>query len=127
MKKKLLDEFKRIIGEEHYDLFLKLLKEIGPDSRTHRICVVVVGILRFALSRIADDYEKTSLAEVLIVVDEEPYSDGEEYHILMELIDEICQEAGMGNYRTTSRGVEYSISENTISEYCRWYNMPWEA
>ena len=127
MKKKLLDEFRQIIGDEHYDSFLKLLKEIGPDSRTKRISVVVAGILRFALGRIADDYEKTSLAEVLIVLDEEPYSDGEEYRMVMELIDEICQEAGMGNYRTTSRGVEYSIAENTIAEYCRWYNMPWEV
>ena len=126
MKKDKLDEFRQIIGEDSFCTFLKLLTEIGPDSRTHRISVIIAGILRFALGKISDDHEEGSIAEALAVLDEEPYSDGEEYCRLKELIDQICQKTGMKNYRTTVRGSEYSIADNAIAEYCRWYNMPWE-
>ena len=116
---KLLDEFRLIIGENYYESFINLFKEIGPQSRTHRISVVMAGILRFGFERIDDHYEEGSLAEALIVVDEEPCFDSEEWEKVLELVDEICREAGMRNVRITSRGHEYSIAESVISEYCR--------
>ncbi len=122
----MLDEFKKIIGDENYSSFLRLISEIGPHSRTHRISVVIAAILRFALGRVSDDYEDDSLAEALVVLDEEPYSEGEENEVLLELIDEICQEVVISNYRVSARGEEYSIAENVLAEYARWYNMPWE-
>jgi hypothetical protein len=60
MKKDKLDEFRQIIGEVCFGAFLKLLTEIGPDSRTHRISVIIAGILRFATGKINDDYENGS-------------------------------------------------------------------
>ena len=126
LKEDKLDEFRQIIGEELFGSFLKLLTEIGPGSRTHRISVVIAGILIFALDKTTDDYKKGSLAEALVVLDEEPYSDGDEYIRVAELIDQMCQKSGMMNYRTTTRDSEHSIAENAIAEYCRWYNMPWE-
>ena len=126
MKKDKLDEFRQIIGEVSFGAFLKLLTEIGPDSRTHRISVIIAGILRFATGKITDDYENGSVAEALAFLDEEPHSGGEEYLRLKELIDQICQKAGMLNDRVTARGIKYSIADNAIAEYSRWYHMPWE-
>jgi len=37
----MIQEFKEIIGAQSYSTFLRVLKEIGPDARTHRISVVV--------------------------------------------------------------------------------------
>ncbi len=122
----MLEEFKKIVGNEEYPSLLKPLRGIGPSSRTHRISVVIAAILRFALMSISDDYEDGSLEEALVVVDEDPYSDGEEYRKLTELVNAICREAGMENYRVSARGAEYSISDNALSEYSSWYNMPWE-
>ena len=126
MKKDKLDEFRQIMGKNPFGAFMELLIEIGPDSRTHRISVIIAGILRFALGKITDDYENGSVAEALAFLDEEPHSDGEEYLRLKELIDQICQKSGMLNDRVTARGIKYSIADNAIAEYCRWYNMPWE-
>ena len=126
MKKDKLDEFQQIIGKVSFGAFMELLSEIGSDSRTHRISVIIAGILRFALGKVTDDYEKGSVSEALAVLDEEPHSDGEEYLRLKELIDQICQKAGMSNDRVTARGIKYSIADNAITEYSRWYNMPWE-
>jgi len=121
-----LDEFRQIIGEVSFGAFMELLTEIGPDSRTQRISVIIAGILRFATGKITGDYENGSVAEALAFLDEEPHSDGEEYLRLKELIDQICQKAGMLNDRVTARGIKYSIADNAIAEYSRWYNMPWE-
>ena len=125
----LLVEFKEIIGEQELRSFLTLLKEIGPDARTHRISVVLASILRFAVNQLAPDCEDGSLAQALLTLDEEPYlaheqSDG--YEMVFDLIDGLCNEAGMVNERESARGGGYSIAENTILEYAAWYNMPWE-
>ena len=68
LKEDKLDEFRQIIGEGLFGSFLKLLTEIGPDSRTHRISVVIAGILKFTLGRIAYDYER-SRSELVAAID----------------------------------------------------------
>lgn len=125
-KIKMLDELKDIIGEDEYTAFLNLLKEIGPDSRTHRISVVIAGLLRFARSRVPEDFEDSNLATALVVLDEEPYTEGEDYETLKELIGLLCRKAGMRNERVSSRGDSYTIAEHVLYEYTKWYNMPWE-
>jgi hypothetical protein len=126
---KTLGEFKKIIGNNSYATFLNLLKEIGPDARTHRISVVVAAMLRFAISQLPHDCEQGTLCQALITIDEEPYlaaEQSDEYEILSELIEELCREAGMRNQRKSARGESYSIAENVIAEFAGWYNMPWE-
>jgi hypothetical protein len=70
------------------------------------------------------------ICQALIAIDEEPYlvaKRTDEYEVLSALIDNLCREAGMTNYReSASRGESYSIAENAIAEYASWYNMPWE-
>jgi len=125
----MIQEFKEIIGAQSYSTFLRVLKEIGPDARTHRISVVIAAMLRFALSKLSPDCEDGTLAQALVTLDEDPYlvaEQSEEYELVFDLIDELCREAGMSNLRESARGTPYSIAENTIAEYISWYNMPWE-
>ena len=125
----MIQEFKEIIGAQSYSTFLRVLKEIGPDARTHRISVVIAAMLRFALSKLPPDCEDGTLAQALVTLDEDPYlvaEQSEEYELVFDLIDELCREAGMSNLRESARGTPYSIAENTIAEYIAWYNMPWE-
>ena len=126
---KLIDEFKDIIGENFFLLFLNLLKEIGPDARTHRISVVIASILRYAVNRLPTDCEDGSLAQALLMLDEEPYlahEESDEFKMVFDLIDDLCNETGMMNLRESARGEDYSIAENAILEYATWFNMPWE-
>jgi hypothetical protein len=125
----MLKEFQKIIGNESYLAFLRLLEQIGPDARTHRISVVIAAMLRFALSKISSDCEEGTLSHTLVTLDEEPYLAAEqsgEYELLSDLIDELCREAGLSNLRESSRGDSYSIADSAIAEYTAWYNMPWE-
>lgn len=125
----MIEEFKNIIGAQSYSIFLRMLKEIGSDARTHRISVVIAAMLRFALSKLSPDCEDGTLGQALVTLDEEPYlaaERSEEYQLVFHLIDELCLEAGMRNLRESARGTLYSIAENAIAEYIAWYNMPWE-
>jgi hypothetical protein len=126
-KGKLIDDFKTLVGPQCYESFLGLLKEIGPDSRTERISVVIAGLLRFALNKAYDNQVEGSLSEALVVLEEDPHTDDEKYSdMVLDLIDEICNETNTRNFRTTARGMDYSVASQALSEYCRWYNMPWE-
>jgi hypothetical protein len=126
---KLIDEFKEIIGDQQFLSFLALLRNIGPEARTHRISVVIASILRFAVNQLPADCEDGSLAQALLTLDEEPYlahEQSDEYEMVFDLVDGLCNEAGMMNERESARGEDYSIAENAILEYAALYNMPWE-
>lgn len=125
----MIAEFKKIVGAQSYEAFMHVLKEIGPDSRTHRISVFIAAMLQFALRALPDECEEGSLAHALLTIYDEPYlssEDSSEYDKIYDLIDQICNEAGMRNRRESSRGEAYSIADNVIDEYTAWYNMPWE-
>ncbi len=128
-RNKMIEEFREIVGAQSYATFMSMLTEIGPDARTHRISVVIAAMLRFACSLIPDDCNDGTLAQALVNLKEEPYlaaEESEEYELVFNLIDELCDEAGMRNLRESSRGGAYSIADNAIAEYTGWYNMPWE-
>ena len=115
-----IKEFKKIIGDTSYATVIQMLKDIGPDARTHRISVVIAALLRFALNTSTKDYDEGTLGEALIALDEEPYlADelSEQYDLISELIDKLCDETGLRNKRESSRGESYSIAENAIREY----------
>ena len=126
---KLIDEFKEIVGDQHFSSFLTLLKEIGPDARSHRISVVIASILRFAVNQLPAECEDGSIAQALLKLDEEPYLAHEQSDVnemVFDLVDGLCSEANMMNERESARGEDYSIAENVILEYTAWYNLPWE-
>ncbi|GAX60771.1 short-chain alcohol dehydrogenase [Candidatus Scalindua japonica] len=126
---KLIDEFREIIGDQHFLSLLAFLKDIGPDARTHRICVVIASILRFAVKQLPAHCEDGSLSQALLMLDEQPHlakEQSDEFEMVFGLIDGLCCEAGILNGRESAQGENYSISENAILEYAAWYNMPWE-
>ncbi len=127
---KLIDEFEEIVGEQHFSTFLTLLREIGPDARSHRISVVIASILRFAVNRLPAECEDGSIAQALLSLDEEPHlahEQSDEHEMIFDLVDGLCSEANLMNQRESVRGEDYSIAENVIIEYAAWYDMPWEG
>ena len=125
----MIEQFQEMVGVQTYAAFLRMLKAIGPDARTHRISVVIAAMLQFALNELAGDGDEGTLAQALSALEEDPglsAEDCEEVDTVFGLIDELCTEAGIRNLRESSRGQPYSIADNVIAEYTAWYNMPWE-
>ena len=86
-------------------------------------------MLKYALEQLPAHCEEGSLGEALLVISEEPYlvhEQSEEVERLEELIDTLCETAGMQNSRETSQGMPYTIAEGAITEFTNWYAMPWE-
>ena len=50
-REQILNEFKETLGGQQYSSCMARLKNIGPDSRTHRISVVIASILRVAVDQ----------------------------------------------------------------------------
>jgi len=129
LKKSMLKEFEQIVGQQMSLSFIRFLEEIGPDARTQRISIVIAAVLKYALDLLPAHCEEGSLGEALLVISEEPYlvnEQSEEVARLEELIDTLCEKAGMQNSRATSKGMPYTIAEGAIAEFTNWYAMPWE-
>jgi hypothetical protein len=68
---------------------------------------IISGFLRFALNKAFDVQTEGSLSEALVNLDEDPYSEDEQYgDVVLGLVDEICRETNMRNFRTTARGMD---------------------
>ena len=118
-----------LVGPETYDVWTKMLQSLVPDGRTHRLAPLVAGMLQYA-ANIAyeehrDEPEEDPVAQTLLLASEvyDPQDAGE----LLELVNVLFEDAGVGYERVDHQGVEYSIVESAIYEFVHWYDMPWEA
>jgi F0F1-type ATP synthase delta subunit len=117
-----------IVGEKIYSVWVEMLKHLVPDGRTHRLSVVVAGMLQHA-SKIAhekfgDQPEEGSVAASLLFADE--LGEEEAAAELSDLVEQLFDDAKVRYARKSSRGDEYSIIDSTVMEYIHWHDMPWE-
>jgi hypothetical protein len=120
--------FASIVGPETYSVWIKMLGELVPEGRTHRLAVVVGGMLtyaaRLAYERYGDEPEAHPVALALAEA-EEAYA-VEEAEGLLALTEQLFEDAGVAHGRTSVRGEGYSIAENAVEAFIHWYDMPWE-
>lgn len=110
-------------------MWLEMLGSLVPDGRTHRLSVVVAGMLRHAvdvaMARFGEDAPGRSAAASLIRAAEE--SDPEQVGDQVgDLVDRLFRDAKVAGKRVNARGDEYSVLDNAIQEFTSWYAMPWE-
>jgi len=122
------NSIKRIVGAKVYDVWLEMLRELVPWGRTHRLAVIVAGMLQYASAVAAEDKDvdkEGSVAWRLVTATET--SDPEEVgELVLYLLKQLFDDAGVKSARTSAKGMPYSIVENAIEEYVRWEDMPWE-
>lgn len=129
MAKKTSRSFGDIVGEDTYAVWVSMLKELVPHGRTHRLSVVLAGMLQYAASMAEPNQDKeaddSSLAPSLIQATEvgDP-SEVEE--LIHDAVVQLFKDAKVPFERTSARGTKYSIAEEAYTEFIHWYNMPWE-
>ena len=119
---------KAVVGSKVYVVWLDMLKELVPWGRTHRLAVIVAGMLHYASALAAkhkDADEEGSVAWNLVAATETP-DPGEVGEYLMDAIQQLFRDAKVRSSRKNSKGVSYSIAEDAIQEFVRWEDMPWE-
>lgn len=119
-----------VVGQETYDVWVKMLQSLVPNGRTHRLAPLIAGMLQYAFDvaneRYGDHPEECSVAQALLHAAEsnEPEEAGEH---LSGLIARLFKDAEVRYERVNSQGDDYNIADSTLYEFVHWYDMPWEA
>ena len=119
-----------VVGQETYSVWVNMLRELVPDGRTHRLSVLVAGMLQYAYSK-ADEQGEEDLDEDSVVKSlldsTEVFDVSEVEDLLKDVVVQLFDDAGVKYARTSARGQGYSIIEDAFEEYLHWFDMPWEG
>lgn len=118
-----------VVSAQTYAVWLEMLRSLVPDGRTHRLSIVVAGMLRHAVTvavaRFGEDAPERSAAASLIRATEE--DDPEQVaDQIADLAERPFRDAKVPWRRANARGDEYSILDSSIQEFASWYAMPWD-
>jgi hypothetical protein len=106
-----------------------MLKELVPDGRTHRMAVVVAGMLQYAVAIAAAKSPKErgdgSLARSLLEAGDVPDPD-EVRELIHDGVLQLFKDANVRCERTSARGEKYSLADDCYVEFVHWFDMPWE-
>ena len=129
------EDLRSLVGEPIFSAWLETLRTIVPDGRTHRLAVVIAGMLAHAAEaarRLPRSRRRGPLVDMLIDPTEvcstanEYTSDDGPFHPLEDLVVGLFLDAGVEHRRMNSRGDGYSIISSAVYEYLHWFDMPWE-
>jgi hypothetical protein len=116
-------EFERLVGKDVYATWKAMLKKLVPGGRTHRLSVVVAGMLYYASMQKTKDAGNAARRRF----DEAEGADFEETEaLLLPLVEQLLQDAGVEWKKKNSKGQSYSIAEESVREFFNWDLMPWE-
>jgi hypothetical protein len=121
--------FSSVVGADTYEVWVHMLRELVPDGRTHRLAVMVAGMLHYAVGIAAAKSTKErpegSLAFSLLEAgDATDPSDVEE--LIHDAVVQLFKDAKVRFERTNARGDKYSLAEDSYAEFIHWFDMPWE-
>jgi hypothetical protein len=121
--------FTGVVGADTYEAWVRMLRKLVPDGRTHRLAVVVAGMLQYAVALAAasgeGEEEERSLAGSLLEAAE--VSDPSEVKdLIQDAVVQLFKDAKVPFERTNARGEKYSLAEDSYEEFIHWFGMPWE-
>lgn len=117
-----------VVGKETYDLWVDMLRELVPDGRTHRLSVVIAGMLHYA-TIMAERFDEDELDEGSVALSLVNANEGDSDQVKGELHDVIKRlfaDAGVTFDRVSRRGDPYSVADEAYDEYVSWYDYPWD-
>lgn len=129
MPKKTKRSLQDVVGKETYSVWVDMLRELVPDGRTHRLSVVVAGMLEYAVDKSTQinhrNEEEHSLA--MSLVDATDTSDPESIkELIHDVVERLFKDAGVEYERVSKRGEHYSIADEIYNEFSGWYDYPWD-
>ena len=114
-----------VVGKETYSVWVEMLRALVPDGRTHRLSVVVAGMLQYALEAADSDADEASVAKSLI--DSAETSDPDEIKsMLHDVVSQLFIDASVTYERTAKRGEHYSIADEVYNEFASWFDYSWD-
>jgi len=125
-QKKISQDLINLVSSEVYETWLSMLRELVPWGRTHRLGVLVAGMIQYACSCVNGNHTENVVVDIF----EESAGIGMDYEEQAELfspiIEQLFLDAGVGWKRVNYHGKRYSVVDQSIHEYLHWDAMPWE-
>ena len=118
-----------VVGKEAYKVWVDMLRELVPSGRTHRLSVVIAGMLQYSLDKAVEikhrNEEEHSVAMSLI--DASDTADPESIkELIHDVVDRLFKDAGVKYERVSKRGDHYSVADETYNEFSCWFDYPWD-
>ena len=119
---------KSVVGTKTYTVWLDMLRCLVPHGRTHRLSVLVAGMLQCAYDVAFKKAETDTKARKLLEVFESAHENHEDEYVdgIIEIAERLFHDAGVPYKRKNRKGQSYSIAEQAAYEFLNWENMPWE-
>ena len=117
-----------VVGKETYTVWVETLRKLVPDGRTHRLSVVVAGMLHYA-TILAEEFDEDELEEdsvALSLINANEMGPDEIKDELHDVVKRLFKDAGVAFDRMSKRGDPYSIADEAYNEYCSWFDYPWD-
>ena len=118
-----------VVGKETYDVWVDMLRELVPDGRTHRLSVVIAGMLLYAVDKSMQikhkNEEEHSVAMSLIDANEAGYPEHIK-ELIHDVVDKLFKDAGVKYQRVSKGGERYSIADEIYNEFSSWYDYLWD-
>ena len=129
MPKKSKRSLQDVVGKETYDVWVDMLRELVPNGRTHRLSVVVAGMLEYAVDKSMQIKHRNEEAHsvAMSLIDATDTSDPESIkELIHDVVDRLFKDAGVEYERVSKRGEHYSIADEIYNEFSGWYDYPWD-
>ena len=118
-----------VVGKETYAIWVDMLRKLVPDGRTHRLSVVVAGMLQYTFEiaqKIKNKNEVKHSAAMSIIDAAESGSPDDIQGLIHDLVDRLFMDAGVEYERISKRGEHYSIAYEAYNEFASWFDYPWD-
>lgn len=117
-----------VVEEDTYSVWVDMLRRLVPDGRTHRLSVLLAGMLQYALT-IAENLDEDELEEdsvALSLINANEMAPDEIKDELHDVVKRLFKDADVTFDRVSKRGEPYSIADQAYDEFVRWYDYPWD-
>lgn len=118
-----------VVGKETYLVWVDMLRELVPQGRTHRLSVVVAGMLQYTFEladRIPNRTEDEHSTAMSIIDAAEVGNPDDIKELIHDIVDRLFMDAGVEYERISKRGEPYSIADETYNEFASWFDYPWD-
>lgn len=131
MKSNITHSLQEVVGEKTYSVWIEMLRTLVPGGRTHRLSVVIAGMLQYALeSAIRNNkgqYTEEKDYVAMALIDATETWDPENVKgLLHDGVTRLFNDANVSYERISKRGEHYTITDSIYEEYLSWYDYPWE-
>jgi hypothetical protein len=118
-----------VVGEKTYSVWVDMLRTLVPEGRTHRLSVVIAGMLQYTFEmayEIENINEDEHSAAMSIIDATETANPDDIKGLIHDLVDRLFMDAGVTYERISKRGERYSIADETYREFASWFDYPWD-